>query len=98
MPDDVRGYAIGEDHLDPYGGAFGTTSGGRSFEPSKDESIHFSGSVTVGSRVRFGTNIGVEPYLTIGDGAVIASGSVVTRNVPENATVCANLRPLRSDA
>ena len=59
--------------------------------------VFISGSVTIGDRVRFGANIGIEPYLTIGAGAVIASGSAVTRDVPENTTVRANLGSLLPD-
>jgi UDP-3-O-[3-hydroxymyristoyl] glucosamine N-acyltransferase len=44
--------------------------------------VFLSGFVHVGRSVRFGTLIGVEPDVTIGDGAVIASGLAVTADVP----------------
>jgi sugar O-acyltransferase (sialic acid O-acetyltransferase NeuD family) len=49
--------------------------------------VAFSGRVTVGDQVRFGMMIGIEPDVTIGDEAVIASGSILTRNVPDRTTV-----------
>jgi sugar O-acyltransferase (sialic acid O-acetyltransferase NeuD family) len=49
--------------------------------------VAFSGRVTVGNRVRFGMMIGIEPDVTIGDEAVIASGSILTRNIPDRTTV-----------
>ncbi len=49
--------------------------------------VAFSGRVTVGNQVRFGMMIGIEPDVTIGHEAVIASGSILTRNVPDRTTV-----------
>ena len=46
-----------------------------------------SGAVTIGDGVKFGMHVAVEPYLQIGDGAVIASGCVITGNIPPGATV-----------
>lgn len=40
-----------------------------------------------GDLVRFGTMIGVEPWLSIGDGAVVSSGVVLTGNVPSEGIV-----------
>ncbi len=44
-----------------------------------------SGLVVVGSGVRFGSGIVVEPKVTIGDNATVASGSVVTNDIPAYA-------------
>lgn len=52
---------------------------------------NLSGRVTVGDRVRFGMMVGVEPYLTVGSEAIVASGCVLTANVPERSTVKAHL-------
>ncbi len=45
------------------------------------------GRVTIGSYVRFGMHVGIEPYLTIGDRCIIASGTTLTSSVPENTIV-----------
>src|SRR4030042_921033 len=46
--------------------------------------------VIIGNNVFFGCNVTVLPGVKIGDGAVIGAGSVVTKDVPENAIVCGN--------
>lgn len=46
-----------------------------------------SGRVTVGNSVKFGMGVCVEPYLTIGEGAIIASGKVITGAVAPNARI-----------
>jgi hypothetical protein len=48
--------------------------------------VFFSGNVKTGVDIVFGSNIAVEPGITIGDNCKIASGSILTRNVP-SATV-----------
>ena len=45
------------------------------------------GKVTIGSYVRFGMHVGIEPYLSIGDRCIIASGTTLTTSVPENTIV-----------
>jgi sugar O-acyltransferase (sialic acid O-acetyltransferase NeuD family) len=50
-------------------------------------SVAFSGFVSTGDRVRFGTAIGVEPRVGIGSDTIIASGAVITRDVPANSIV-----------
>jgi sugar O-acyltransferase (sialic acid O-acetyltransferase NeuD family) len=45
------------------------------------------GRVTIGSYIRFGMHVGIEPYLTIGDRCIIASGTTLTSSVPENTIV-----------
>ena len=42
-----------------------------------------SGSVTIGNEVKFGTGVFIEPKLVIGSNSIIASGSIVTRNIDE---------------
>ena len=52
--------------------------------------------ITVGSDVWFGGNVVVLPGVTIGDGAVIGAGSVVTRDVPAGMFAAGNpCRPIR---
>ena len=42
----------------------------------------FAAPITVGSSVWFGGNVTVLPGVTIGDGAIVGAGSVVTKDVP----------------
>jgi sugar O-acyltransferase (sialic acid O-acetyltransferase NeuD family) len=46
-----------------------------------------SGEVKIEDRVRLGTGIFVEPKLTLGEGAIVASGAVVVRSVPTGHAV-----------
>lgn len=46
-----------------------------------------SGEVTIEDRVRLGTGIFVEPKLTLGEGAIVASGAVIVRSVPAGHAV-----------
>ena len=48
--------------------------------------VFFSGNVKTGVDNVYGSNIAVEPGITIGDNCKIASGAILTRNVP-SATV-----------
>lgn len=41
--------------------------------------------IKVGNNVWFGANVNVMPGVTIGDGCVIAAGSVVTKDIPSNS-------------
>ena len=41
--------------------------------------------ITVGDNCWFGANVSVMPGVTIGSGCVIAAGSVVTEDVPDNS-------------
>ena len=50
-------------------------------------SVYMSGGVEIGDAVRFGTGIAIEPRLTIGSNAVIASGVTLTMSVPANTVV-----------
>lgn len=45
------------------------------------------GKVSIGSYIRFGMHVGIEPYLSIGDRAIIASGTTLTSSVPANTIV-----------
>jgi len=46
-----------------------------------------SGDVTIGSKVKFGTGIFVEPHVQIGSDSIIASGAILTSNVPPESLV-----------
>lgn len=57
------------------------------------------GEVRIGSNVMIGANCTILPGVTIGDGAVVAAGSVVHKDVPAGAMVGGNpLRLLRAPA
>lgn len=47
----------------------------------------FPAPIHIGKRVWIGSNATVLPGVTIGDGAVVAAGAVVTRDVPANTVV-----------
>lgn len=49
--------------------------------------VFFSGNVKAGVDIVFGSNIAVEPGITIGDNCRIASGSILTKNVPPATVV-----------
>lgn len=51
------------------------------------------GEVHIGSNVMIGANTTILPGVTIGDGAVVAAGSVVNKDVPPGAFVGGN--PIR---
>lgn len=46
-----------------------------------------SGAVTIGDRVKTGMAVSVEPYLTIGSDSLIASGAVITADIPPASVV-----------
>ncbi|MEQ6074009.1 sugar O-acetyltransferase [Bacillus subtilis] len=50
----------------------------------------FGKPVTIGDQVWIGGRVVINPGVTIGDNAVIASGSVVTKDVPANTVVGGN--------
>ncbi len=50
----------------------------------------FGKPVTIGKNVWIGGNCVVLPGVTIGDNVVVAAGSVVTKNVPDNVMVAGN--------
>ncbi|BCY11871.1 biotin/lipoyl-containing protein [Actinoplanes sp. L3-i22] len=50
-------------------------------------SVVTSGKVTIGSRIRFGTGIYIEPDVHIGDDSAVASGAVIVSSVPAEHVV-----------
>lgn len=59
------------------------------------ESVPYDGKnilakVTIGENVWIGANTSIVPGITVGEGAIIAMGSVVTRNVPKYAVAGGN--------
>ncbi len=49
--------------------------------------LNTSGGVTIGREVRFGMNIGIEPGVVVGHGCVVASGSVLTRDLADGSVL-----------
>ena len=53
--------------------------------------------VVIGANVWIGSNCVILPGVTIGDGAIVAAGAVVTRNVEERTLVAGTpARPIRA--
>lgn len=50
-----------------------------------------AGRVTVGDRVKLGMMVAIEPYLTVGSESIVASGCVLTRDIPAQSLVKAHL-------
>lgn len=55
-------------------------------DPSHRKDMHAS-PIVIGKHVWIGANATVCPGVSIGDGAVVAAGAVVTRDVPSNSVV-----------
>jgi acetyltransferase-like isoleucine patch superfamily enzyme len=55
-------------------------------DPRKRSSIH-PAPIVIGKNVWIGANATLLPGVTIGDGAIIAAGAVVTKDVPANVIV-----------
>lgn len=53
----------------------------------KDRASMIPAPIRIGKRVWIGANATVLPGVTIGDGAIVAAGAVVTKDVPENTVV-----------
>lgn len=72
-------------------------SGAKIISQTHDSNAYLSGfeyretniakPVVIGSNVWIGSNASILPGVTIGDNAIIAAGSVVTRNIPKNTIV-----------
>ena len=64
------------------------TTAGHPIDPDlRLTGAQFSATVTIGDRAWLGANVTVLPGVSIGEGAVVAAGSVVTRNVPPMTVV-----------
>lgn len=66
----------------------------------RNQGLEYAKPITVGSSVWFGGGVQVMPGVKIGDNVVIGSGSVVTKDLPDNVLAAGNpcrvLRPLAS--
>lgn len=60
------------------------THGGAQVARRKYPDFDVFGKITIGNWVYIGSNSQIMPGVTIGDGSLIAAGSVVTRSIPAN--------------
>lgn len=57
---------------------------------SRNSGYEYGIDITIGNNVWLGGNVCVMPGVTIGDNAVIGAGSVVTKDIPDNAIAVGN--------
>jgi acetyltransferase-like isoleucine patch superfamily enzyme len=57
---------------------------------SRNSGYEYGIGITIGNNVWIGGNAVINPGVQIGDNAVIGSGSVVTRDIPENVIAAGN--------
>jgi len=81
---DQGGIAIGDGVLIGHNVVLATLN--HDIDPRKRSNMH-PGPIVIGKNVWIGANATVVPSVTIGDGAVIAAGAVVTKDVPANVIV-----------
>ena len=56
----------------------------------RDQELEFGAPITIGSSVWLGGNVTVLAGVTIGDGTVVAAGSVVTKDLPAGVVAAGN--------
>lgn len=81
---DQGGVTIGDDSLIGHNALLATLN--HDMDPARRADMH-PAPIVIGRRVWLGSNVTVLPGVTIGDGAVVAAASVVTKDVPPNAVV-----------
>jgi acetyltransferase-like isoleucine patch superfamily enzyme len=79
---DQGGIVIGDDCLIGHNSVFATLN--HDLAPDRRADLH-PAPIVLGRTVWIGANVTVLAGVTIGDNAVIAAGSVVTKDIPENA-------------
>lgn len=57
------------------------------FRNKYHELLPSSGKVKIGNNIYFGTDVIILKGVTIGDNCIIAAGSIVNKNIPENSVV-----------
>jgi acetyltransferase-like isoleucine patch superfamily enzyme len=62
--------------------------GTRADQPIKGQPLRSKGPIVIGDEAWLGDGVRVLSGVTIGKGAVIAAGSIVTRDIPEQAIAC----------
>lgn len=81
---DQGGIYIGDGALIGHNVVLATLNHARS---PKDRGTMIPAPIHIGKYVWIGSNSTILPGVTIGDGAIVAAGAVVSKNVPENAIV-----------
>lgn len=81
---DQGGITIGDGSLIGHGVVLATINHGFSPEERGD---NYPAPITIGRNVWIGSHATVLPGVTIGDGAIVAAGAVVTKDVPANMMV-----------
>ena len=81
---DQGGITIGDDTLIGHNSVFATLN--HDLDPSRRADLH-PAPIRIGRNVWVGANVTVLAGVTVGDNAVVAAASVVTKDVPENAIV-----------
>ena len=81
---DQGGVVIGDDCLIGHNTVLATLN--HDLTPSRRADMH-PAPIVIGRNVWIGSNVTVLPGVTIGDNAVVAAASVVTKDVPENSIV-----------
>lgn len=81
---DQGGVVIGSDSLIGHNAVLATLN--HDLAPGKRADMH-PAPIILGCNVWIGSNVTILPGVTIGDNAVVAAASVVTKDVPENAIV-----------
>lgn len=81
---DQGGITIGDGSLIGHNTVIATLN--HDFDPASRGDL-LPAPVVIGKNVWVGANVTILPGVTIGDNAVIAAGSVVTKDVPENVVV-----------
>lgn len=56
----------------------------------RNQEYEYAFPITIGDNVWIGGHVVINPGVTIGDNSVIASGSVVTRDIPSNVVAAGN--------
>ena len=91
---DQGGVTIGDDSLIGHNVVIATLN--HDLAPSRRADMH-PASVTIGRNVWIGSNVTILPGVTIGDDAIVAAASVVTRDVPaKSVAVGSPARVVRS--
>jgi acetyltransferase-like isoleucine patch superfamily enzyme len=81
---DQGGVVIGDDCLIGHNAVLATLN--HDLAPKRRADMH-PAPIVIGHNVWIGSNVTVLPGVTIGDDAVVAAASVVTKDVPENSVV-----------
>jgi maltose O-acetyltransferase len=85
---DLAEIRIGDNCL--IGPDVGIYSAGHRIQPEGRIADVYAQPVTIGNDVWIGGHSTILPGVTIGDGAVVAAGSVVTKDVPPRSLVAGN--------